>query len=208
MLPTMDTQNWCHISYQNIVTCTKLTTKEGRLDQKYLILFSHLNMSCFARTPLILSSMCGNREVVSSILSHSQKTKSQLITAADQVSNKFLTPENNKNDWKYLEKYDGALTRSEVGPSAACRGPTEGGLQREHDGAQAGPQPPDDGHRGGQPRHGGAAAPVGGRDQLPDRPRGHGGVCGPGHGSRPRGPAHREVLSSLGTLRPRCSGQS
>ena len=40
-------------------------------------------LKVFTRSPLILSAMCGNREVLSIILNKSTQSKSQLISATD-----------------------------------------------------------------------------------------------------------------------------
>ena len=60
-----------------------------------LFLSSLLSTSFIVRTPLILSAMCGNRATVSTLLSASTQPKSQLISAADQVTtgdSAFLLP--------------------------------------------------------------------------------------------------------------------
>ena len=60
---------------------------KGRcIDAALVILFIQLIASLLCRTPLILSAMCGNRATVSTLLSASTQPKSQLISAADQVT--------------------------------------------------------------------------------------------------------------------------
>ena len=49
-------------------------------------LFIYIATSFITRTPLILSAMCGNTATVSTLLSASTQPKSQLISAADQVT--------------------------------------------------------------------------------------------------------------------------